>query len=53
MNDVAWINWAEDEELPYLIEWNYYKNLYKMSWEVSAEDKVLLTERVKKAIEFL
>lgn len=53
MNDVAWINWAEDEELPYLIEGNYYKNLYKMSWEVSAEDKELLTERVKKAIEFL
>ena len=53
MNDVAWINWAEDEELPYLIEGNYYKNLYKMEWEVSAEDKELLTERVKKAIEFL
>lgn len=53
MNDVAWINWAEAEELPYLIEGNYYKNLYKMSWEVSAEDKELLTERVKQAIEFL
>ena len=53
MNDVAWINWAEDQELPYLIEGNYYKNLYKMEWEVSAEDKALLTERVKKAIEFL
>jgi len=50
MNDVAWINWAEAEELPYLIEGNYYKNLYKMEWVVSAEDKELLTERVKMAI---
>lgn len=50
MNDVAWINWAEDEELPYLIEGNYYKNLYKMEWVVSAEDKASLTERVKLAI---
>ena len=53
MNDVAWINWAEDEELPYLIEGNYYKNLYKMEWEVSAEDKDALTDRVKRAIEFI
>lgn len=51
MNDVAWINWAEDEELPYLIEGNYYKNLYKMEWEVSREDKEALTERIIKAIE--
>jgi hypothetical protein len=50
LNDIAWINWAADEELPYLIEGNYYKNLYKMEWEVSAEDKALLTERVKMAI---
>lgn len=50
MNDVAWINWCEDEELPYLIEGNYYKNLYKMEWEVSAEDKEALTERVIRAI---
>ena len=53
MNDVAWINWAEDEELPYLIEGKYYKNLYKMEWEVSSEDKDALTDRVKRAIEFI
>jgi hypothetical protein len=51
MNDVAWINWAKDEELPYLIEGNYYKNLYKLKWEVSAEDKEFLTNRVKMAID--
>ena len=49
-NEVAWINWAADEELPYLIKGEYYQNLYKMSWTVSEEDKQLLYDRVKLAL---
>lgn len=52
-NKFAWINWASDEELPYVLPDKYYKNLYKMEWEVSAEDKAALTERVKAAIKLL
>jgi hypothetical protein len=52
-NEIAWINWANDDELPYLIKGNYYQNLYKMEWEVSEEDKQALYERVKKATELL
>ena len=52
-NDVAWINWAKDEELPYLIEGNYYKNLYKMEFVIPEEDKQALYDRVKLAISML
>jgi hypothetical protein len=48
-NEIAWINWANDDELPYLIKGNYYQNLYKMEWEVSEEDKQALYDRVLKA----
>ena len=51
LNEVAWLNWANDRELPYLIEGNYYKNLYILTWEASEEDKEYLTQRVKQAIE--
>lgn len=51
-NDVAWINWAEDGELPYLIEGKYYKNLYKMEFEIPEEDKQALYDRVKLAISY-
>ena len=48
-NKVAFINWAEDDQLPYLIEGGYYKNLNILRWEVSQEDKKLLTSRVIEA----
>lgn len=50
-NKIAFINWAGDEELPYLIEGNHYKNLNIFEFEIPAEDKEFLTERVKLAIE--
>jgi hypothetical protein len=50
-NEVAWLNWASDGSLPYLIKGAYYRNLYKLKWEVSAEDKEFLTNRVKMAID--
>lgn len=52
-NEVAWINWAKDDELPYLIEGNYYKNLYKMEFVIPEEDKQALYERVKLAVSML
>lgn len=53
LNDIAWINWADDSELPYLLPDKHYKNMYKMEWKVSQEDKDFLTQRVSRAIELV
>lgn len=47
------LNFAEDEELPYLKRGGYYKNLNRFTWEVPEEDKELLTERVDLAVQEL
>lgn len=52
-NKVAWINWANDNELPYLLDGGYYKNLNIFSFEIPQKDKDALTERVQKAIHLL
>jgi len=52
-NKVAWIYYANDEDLPCLIKGKHYKDLNKFSFVVPEEDKNLLTERVKMAIELL
>lgn len=52
-NSIAWINWATDDELPYLIEGGYYKNLNIIRFEVPKSDKLFLTERVLEAGNFL
>lgn len=44
-----WIAFAMDDEMPYLIEGGYYKNMYRMRFEVSDADKDYLTECVLKA----
>lgn len=44
---------AESNELPYLIDGGYYKNLNIFRFEVPQADKDLLTERVLKAGEML
>ena len=49
----AWINFAEDNELPYLIEGGYYKNLNIITFLVPEEDKILLTEKVLAAQKLL
>lgn len=41
-----WIWAATDDELPYLIEGGYYKNINIIRFEVPEEDKELLTSRV-------
>lgn len=52
-NDVAFINFATDEELPYLKEDGDYADLNHLQFKVPQEDKDLLTARVKMAIEQL
>lgn len=41
-----WVHAASDDELPFLIEGGYYKNLNIIRFEVPQADKALLTERV-------
>jgi len=48
-NEIAWMNWANTEEFPYLLPDKYYKNLYQFEFEVPESDKILLYETVKKA----
>ncbi len=48
-NPYAWINWATDDELPYLIENGYYKDLNIIRFEIPEEDKQLLTSKIIEA----
>jgi hypothetical protein len=48
-----WIDYASDDELPYLIEGGYYKNLNIIRFEIPEADKKFLTDCVKKAGEML
>ncbi len=52
-NKVAWINFSEDSELPYLIDGAYYKNLNICSFPIFQEDKDFLTLKVKEASRLL
>jgi hypothetical protein len=52
-NKVAWVRWSQDNELPYLNDGGYYKNLNIIRFEVPQADKDFLTERVYKAGELL
>jgi hypothetical protein len=45
-----WISmWAEDNDLPYLIEGKHYKNLNIIRFEIPQSDKDALTSRVREA----
>lgn len=48
-----WINSATDDELPWIPEGGYYKNLNIIRFEVPKEDKIFLKQQVKKAGEKL
>lgn len=48
-----WIAMAQDDELPFLLDGGYYKNLNVIRFEVPEADKALLTDCVKKAGEML
>lgn len=42
----AWVNYASDDELPFLIEGKHYKNINIIRFEIPQADKDFLTERV-------
>lgn len=48
-NKMAWINWATDDDLPYLMEGGFYSNRKVIRFEVSEVDKMALTARVNMA----
>lgn len=52
-NKVARFSFAEDDDLPYLIEGKHYKNIEIFEFEIPQLDKDFLTERVKLAVELL
>jgi hypothetical protein len=52
-NDVAWINWAEDSQLPYLNRQGGYTNIHIVRFEVPQQDKQAMTDRVIEAGELL
>lgn len=45
-NKVAWIGFAGDDDLPYIKDGGYFKNLNKIRFEVPQADKDFLTEKV-------
>lgn len=45
----SWIYWATSDELPYLPDGGYYKNIVRFRFEVPQEDKDLLIGRVLQA----
>lgn len=53
LNSLAWINFSSDDELPWLPDNGYYKNITKLKFEVPKTDKDFLTERVKEASKLL
>lgn len=53
LNKVAWINFAQDEDLPYLERNGDYQNIHIIRFEVSESDKLFLESRVLKAGELL
>lgn len=48
-----WVDYASDDELPYLIDGGYYKNLNVIRFEIPEEDKKFLTDCVLKGGEML
>jgi hypothetical protein len=44
-----WIAMANDDDLPYLLDEGYYKNINIIRFEVPEADKELLTQRVRQA----
>jgi hypothetical protein len=49
-NRFSFIQWADDEELPYLIEGNKYNDINVMEFDVPESDKNILTMRVAMAV---
>lgn len=52
-NKLAWINFADDEDLPYLNDGGIYQNINVINFRVPDEDKKALTSRVLDASKLL
>jgi hypothetical protein len=52
-NRFAFIQWAEDDDLPYLIKGNKYNDLNVMEFDIPKEDKEILTARVEMGIKII
>lgn len=52
-NDVGWIHFGSDDDLPHLIEGMEYNNIKKISFEIPEQDKQRLLHRVKQAARLL
>lgn len=52
-NKLAWIYFSGDEDLPYLLEGNYYKNMYKFVFDVPKDDVEALSSAVVEASKLL
>lgn len=48
-NKVAWINWASDDDLPYLVDGGHFQNLNTFRFPVPEADKQALKERMELA----
>ena len=46
MHDIGWIKFANDDELPWIHDGGYYKNINHMRFEIPQSDKDKLTARV-------
>lgn len=52
-NRFMWIALAYDDELPFVVDGGFYKNLNVMRFEIPVEDKMFLHSRVEQAKELL
>jgi hypothetical protein len=50
---IKWIKWAEINELPYILDDGYYKNVNVIRFEIPESDKDFLTSRVIEAGKYL
>jgi len=48
-NKISWLGWANDSDLPYLLDGGLYKNLNVIRFTIPEEDKKLLTSRILEA----
>jgi hypothetical protein len=51
-SETRWLEYAEDDELPYLVEGSEYKSIYELEFEIKQEWKDALIENVKKALNY-
>lgn len=52
-NHIAFLNWAEDNELPYIERGKYYQDINEFTFEPPQEDKDFLIERLTLATDLL